>query len=79
MITVPTATKPADAGAFTDKLIAALAECAQYLSTDTTPRGQELQANAVDLITTWCLQVYKDKQEAKAQALRAFMEAGEVK
>lgn len=64
MITT-TATKPEDAGAFTDKLIGALAECAHYLKDDTSPQGMALRDKAVDLMTVWCLKVYVEDQEKK--------------
>jgi hypothetical protein len=65
MITT-TAPKPENAGAFTDKLIVALAECAQYLKEDQTPKAQALRDRAIDLITVWMLSVYQEDNALKS-------------
>lgn len=72
MITEPTATKPADAGAFTDKLIGALAECSLYLREDPSPRAAQLRDKALNLIMDWTLVVYVEKRAklAEDKALR---------
>jgi hypothetical protein len=70
MITQTAASKPEDAGAFTDQLIGALARCAHYLKDDPSPEGQRLRDQAIDLMTVWCLKVYQEK----TQTVHEFLE-----
>jgi hypothetical protein len=76
MITT-TAPQPENAGAFTDKLIVALAECALYLKDDPQPKAQALRDKAIDLITVWMLSVYQEDNANKSPLPRVPTATGQ--